>query len=201
MAGRACGKPHDSELTAGCGRGEPCRPGVPWLCLLYPSLSPATLGEQENSGTTLASEKGYLQNLPHGVAQLKIRSYMLGVGGQWPLSGTADQREDEKTGSGFRNWGTSGGNATQEVCTGSLQEQGGLNPVRPQRDAQMPLVGELFSLLPRRSSCSKSPQRARGSCAQAGYGKLCDVLCSGAGCQAKLGCLCTPPLHRLLPGC
>lgn len=35
----------------------------------------------------------------------------------------------------------------------SLQEQASLLPVKPQRDALKPLVGEVFSLLPGRSSC------------------------------------------------
>lgn len=44
----------------------------------------------------------------------------------------------------------------------SLQEQASLHPMRPQRDAQMPLVGEIFSLLPGRSSCGSLVTPHRG---------------------------------------
>lgn len=44
----------------------------------------------------------------------------------------------------------------------SLQEQASLHPMKPQRDAQKPLVGEIFSLLPRRSSCGSLVTPHRG---------------------------------------
>lgn len=44
----------------------------------------------------------------------------------------------------------------------SLQEQASPNPVKPQRDTQMPLVGEIFSLLPGKNSCGSLVTPHRG---------------------------------------
>lgn len=80
------------------------------------------------------------------------------------ISGTSNQREVKKTCSGFKIWGASGGNAIELSPRGlwSLQEQASLHPMKPQRDAQMPLVGGIFSPLPGRSSCTSLVTPHRG---------------------------------------
>jgi hypothetical protein len=74
-----------------------------------------------------------------------------------------DQREDKTDNFGFSYCRASHSNAIDLNPRGvvSLQEQANLHPVKPQRDAQKPLVGEIFSLLPGRSSCGSlvTPQR------------------------------------------
>lgn len=44
----------------------------------------------------------------------------------------------------------------------SLQEQASPHPVKPQRNTQMPLVGEIFSLLPGKNSCGSLVTPHRG---------------------------------------
>lgn len=99
-----------------------------------------------------------------GACQVKNNIIHFRCEGAVVISGTANQREGEKTRSRFRIWGASDGNAIGLNSRGVWfpQKQANLHPTKPQRDAQMPPVGEIFSLFPGRGSCASVVTPHRG---------------------------------------